>query len=308
MGDEDVEHVAVPPPEGSVLVVVHAKKLLGLEKGPLDGPAKPRHIDHGLDRQGFGGVGQDVLGGSGGVLGLCAEEEEPFGDDDLGGALRNAIDPDPGGIDPFDAEGVRGADKLGKDRGLCESLHRDGSIRQDLFFRAFPPALVLRKDPFRRGSQNPGVGTDGGHVVKILGQGGEELPVRAEEGVDAHPAGLEQAACGGLAQKVRGDLGFGREGEVGGNAGLLPAFFELRTEPFLRHVEPGVDEAVGPLSHIAQEDPGLAVVDLAPGAAVLADHPDRLTPLLGELGEVDRVHGEFRVLGPDRFRKLLLVP
>ena len=95
--------------------------------------------------------------------------------------------------------------------------------------------------------------------------------------------------------------------EVDGNAGFLPAFFELRTEPFLRHVEPGVDEAVGLLSHIAQEDPGLAVVDLAPGAAVLADHPDRLTPLLGELGGVDRVHGEFRILGPDRFRKLLLV-
>ena len=79
MGDEDMEHVAVPAVPGAVLVVVHAEQGLGLEEGALDGPAELRDRDQGVKGNGVGGIGEDVLGGAGLVLGFGPEEEEGLG-------------------------------------------------------------------------------------------------------------------------------------------------------------------------------------------------------------------------------------
>ena len=210
MGDEHMEHVAMPAVPGAMLVVVHAEERLGLEERPLDGPAELRDRDQGLNRDGFGGVGEDVLGGVGLVLGLGPEEEERlWGARRIIGCLGHPPDREAGDKDPLHPEGVGGTKDLRPDYGACEDLHRDGSLGQERLRGTSSPALGLWKDPGRLFREDPGVGTDRGHVGEILRERFKEGPGRSEEGVDANPAGLEETGGGRLFQEFGGDLRLG---------------------------------------------------------------------------------------------------
>ena len=70
-----MELVAMPAVPGAVLVVVHAQKGFGLKEGVLDGPAELRDRDHCVKGNGFGRIGEDVLGGMGLMLGFGPEKE-----------------------------------------------------------------------------------------------------------------------------------------------------------------------------------------------------------------------------------------
>ena len=58
MGQEDIEHVAVPAAEGAVLVVSHAEVGLALLEGALDGPAEGGGVGELLESGVFGRVGE----------------------------------------------------------------------------------------------------------------------------------------------------------------------------------------------------------------------------------------------------------
>ena len=286
MGDHDVEHVAMPTVPGTVLVVVHAEEGLGFEEGPLDGPAELGDRDQGLEGDGGGGVGEDILGGLSLVLGLRAEEEERlWGARWILGALGHSPDRDEGHPDPLHPKGVRWANHTREDGRTGERVDRDGRLGQDGFGGTFSAALGLREDPGGLCREHPGVGADGGHVGKLLGERVEKGPVRSEEGVDADPARLEKPDIGGLLQEFGGDLRLGGEGQGLGNAGLLPARVERGSEPLPGQIETGVDQTVGPVSDIAQEDAGLAIVDLAPGTAIWRATPTDSWPFLGNSEE-----------------------
>src|SRR5207237_6229015 len=57
--------------------------------------------------------------------------------------------------------------------------------------------------------------------------------------------------------------------------------------PFLRQIQPEVEQGMLLISNIAHEDANLAVVDFAPVATPLALHPHRVRAALGETARIE---------------------
>ena len=85
-------------------------------------------------------------------------------------------------------------------------------------------------------------------------------------------------------------MGFYFEGRSFGDAAFFPAFLLFFGEPGLGQEEPSVQKGVTLGAGISQEDAGLAVVDFAEAAAILALDADGFSSLFREIAAVDAEH------------------
>ena len=162
------------------------------------------------------------------------------------------------------------------------------------------------------------VGPDGGEVRAALWKTREELPVHPEGGVAADPMGRKEAGAIEVPDHLACDPGLGLEGQILGNAGFLAPFgIVCVLDPFFGEVELGVEEPMTLVADIAHEDAGLAILDLAEPAAILAGDSGRLLAALDLLRGIERQHRPGRIgsnhdrigdLGPITGEHGLLVP
>lgn len=296
VGQEDVKHVVPPAAEGAVLVVAHAEMGLALLEGALDGPAEGGGETELLERGVFGSVGE----GEAQFPIRRFEHDQPFGTDVVLGRVGHA--PDLARVKES-SDGPLGSlleDHRREGKGLRQVGDGDGSLGQAQPGRDLPPgARAFGNLPFGSGGQHMQVGADGGEVEAALGKALEELPVHAEGGVAADPFGRKEAGAVEVPDHQACDLGLALEGQILGNAGFLAPLGRVVLEPFLGKIEPGVEEPVALVADIAHEDAGLAVLDLAEPAAILAGDPGRLFAALDLFRGIEREHRSRRIGGSD---------
>ena len=315
VSQEDIEHVASPATEGAVLVVSHAEVGLALLEGSLNGPAESGGVAELLEGGAFGSVGE----GEAQLPLRRFEHDQPFGTEVVLGRLGHTPDPACVKESPDRPLGPLLEDHRREGKGLGQVGNGDGSLGQTRLGRGLPPgALAFGNPPFRSRGQHMKVGPDGGEVRATLGKTREELPVHAEGGVAADPVGRKEAGAIEIPDHLACDLGLGLEGQIFGNAGFLVTFgIVCVLDPFFGEVKLGIEEPLALVADIAHEDAGLAVLDLAEPAAILAGHSGRLFAALDLFRGIERQHRPGRIgfyddrigdLGPITGEQGLLVP
>ena len=116
-----------------------------------------------------------------------------------------------------------------------------------------------------------------------------------------YPQSAVTTACATPAARARSSSPSASAGLVANvtAAGTRAAARRAASAAHLRQVQPGADRPVAPRVGVVRRDHRLAVRQLAQLAAVLALDPDRVLPLLRQLGVVEAQHPRLRV-GPAR--------